>query len=102
MDKNLIYNIKKSIINKKIVITLVAFFVWVALFDSSSMLHKKSLNKKLEKLKKEQRYYRNKITEDSLNLIELQTDNESLEKIAREKFLMKKENEDIFIVKKSK
>ena len=99
MPDNSIENIKKSLISKKFVITLVVFFAWISLFDSSSILHRISLNKELKKLEAEKEYYIKKITEDSLSLIELKTNDENLEKFAREKFLMKKNNEDVFIVK---
>ena len=44
-------------------------------------------------------YYQEKIKIDSRKLEELRTDRENLEKFAREQYLMKKDNEDIFIVK---
>ena len=49
-------------------------------------------------LNREKVYYRERIITDSLKLNELKTNNENLEKFAREQYLMKKDNEDIFIV----
>ena len=52
----------------------------------------------LRELNREKVYYRERIITDSLKLNELKTNNENLEKFAREQYLMKKDNEDIFIV----
>ena len=50
-------------------------------------------------MEKDKIYYYEKIKIDSRKLEELRTDRENLEKFAREQYLMKKDNEDIFIVK---
>ena len=50
-------------------------------------------------MEKDKIYYYEKIKIDSRKLEELRTDRENLEKFAREQYLMKRENEDIFIVK---
>lgn len=52
----------------------------------------------LHQLEKDKIYYINKIKEDSSKLYELKTDSKNLEKFAREQYLMKKDNEDIFII----
>jgi cell division protein FtsB len=54
--------------------------------------------KKLRQLEKEKEYYLNKIKEDQQRIFELTSDSDDLEKFAREKYLMKKDNEDVFIV----
>ena len=52
----------------------------------------------LHQLEKDKMYYIEKIKEDSVKLYELKTDSKNLEKFAREQYLMKKKNEDIFII----
>ncbi len=52
----------------------------------------------LHQLEKDKIYFTNKIKEDSTKLHELKTDSKNLEKFAREQYLMKKDNEDIFII----
>ena len=52
----------------------------------------------LKQLEKDKVYYQKRIEEDAARLTELQTNNENLEKFAREQYLMHKENEDVFIV----
>ena len=56
------------------------------------------LNHKITVLKKEKAYYENKIKEDNRKIQELLGNKENLEKFAREQYLMKKPNEDIFVI----
>ena len=57
---------------------------------------------KLNSLKKEKTYYQEEILKTQQDLTELTTDPEHLEKFAREKYLMKKDNEDIFVIVRKK
>jgi len=54
--------------------------------------------KELSKLKLDREYYIKKIEEDKRKLNELKTDNDNLEKFAREQYRMKRKDEDLFIV----
>ncbi len=56
--------------------------------------------KEERQLRKDCVYYQQRIVADSTHLTELRKDMESLEKFAREQYLMKKENEDIFVIVK--
>jgi len=49
-------------------------------------------------LKKEKAYYQNKIEEDNRKMKELLSNKDNLEKFAREQYLMKNKNEDIFVI----
>lgn len=79
--------------------TLIAFVVWVAVFDQNSvfrdMIPDMMLSKRLEK---EKEVYLQKIHDDSIMLNELQTNDENLKKFAREQYFMKADDEDVFIV----
>ena len=79
---------------------LTAFFfvLWMIALDSNNMFMRYQLSSKLRSLENERVYYEEKIKEVEKDRDELFGDNESLEKFAREKYLMKKETEDIFIV----
>jgi cell division protein DivIC len=79
---------------------LTAFFfvVWMIALDSNNLFMRYQLSSKLRSLENERVYYEEKIKEVEKDRNELFGDNESLEKFAREKYLMKKETEDIFIV----
>lgn len=54
--------------------------------------------RELRKLRNEREYYLNKIEADRRKLQELKTDNDNLEKFAREQYRMKRADEDLYIV----
>ncbi len=85
-------------LKNKYILTLIIFLVWILLFDSNNLVDRFSQMKTLKQLKEDKAYYQDRIEEDSKKLNELQTDNENLEKFAREQYLMKKEDEEIFVV----
>ena len=92
------WNITFPILRNKFVLTILVFGVWIVLFDQNNMLDRFSNMKTLKKIEKKKDYYQNKIKEDQKRIQELTSDKDDLEKFAREKYLMKKDNEVIFIV----
>jgi cell division protein FtsB len=66
--------------------------------DSNDLYSQYKLLRKLNELKKEKAYYLEKIDEVKQNREQLLTNEAMLEKFAREKYLMKKSDEDLFIV----
>jgi len=79
-------------------LTAFFFLLWMVALDSNNLFMRYQLTSKLRSLENEKVYYEEKIKEVEKDRDELFGDNESLEKFAREKYLMKKETEDIFIV----
>lgn len=98
MNSEFISKIYRGLIKNRYLLAGVIFIVWTALIDSNSYSVRLRLQSDLGKLKTEKIFYQKKIKQDSLNLSELKTNKANLEKFAREKYLMKKENEDIFII----
>ena len=80
------------------VITLIIFLAWMLLLDSNNLVARYQLGSKLNSLEDEKEYYEEKIREVRKDRSELFGDRESIEKFAREKYLMKKESEDIYII----
>lgn len=80
------------------VVTLVIFLLWMLVLDSNNLIARFQLGAKLSSLEDEKEYYEEKIKEVQKDHDELFGDRESIEKFAREKYLMKKESEDIFII----
>ena len=74
------------------------FLVWIAFFDKNSIVEKMQLRSKISTLEKEKDYYQKKIEEDNRKIKELLSSPDNLEKFAREQYLMKKDNEDIFVI----
>lgn len=56
------------------------------------------MGSEIRQLEDDREYYLEQIQKDSARLSELTTNKENLEKYAREQFLMKKNNEDVFVV----
>ncbi len=65
--------------------------------DSNSLLIHRELNQDIDDLENEKQYYNDEIEKDNKAIKELSTD-DGIEKLAREKYYMKKENEDIYII----
>jgi len=74
------------------------FVLWMLFLDNNDLWSRYKLGAKLRSLNNEKEYYQEKINEVQKDRNELFGDKESLEKFAREKYLMKKETEDIYIV----
>jgi cell division protein FtsB len=79
-------------------VTSVSFLVWLTFLDSNDLISRFKLGAKMRSLQNEKEYYQEKITEVEKDRKELMTNQELLEKFAREKYLMKKETEDVFII----
>jgi cell division protein DivIC len=79
-------------------LTIVGFLSWMVVLDSNNFIARYKLSSKLNSLENEKEYYQDKIKEVQKDHNELFGDRASLEKFAREKYLMKKESEDIYIV----
>jgi cell division protein DivIC len=80
------------------VVTGSLFLIWLTFLDSNDLISRFSMTSKLNTLKNEKEYFQKKIAEVEKDRKELLTNKELLEKFAREKYLMKKDNEDVFIV----
>ena len=95
--KELLIKILTSSFNKYLIVS-VGFVVWIMFFDKNNLVqHRKNLVE-LNQLQAQVGFYKHQIEADKRKLYELQTNDENLEKFAREQFLMKKADEDIFLI----
>ena len=92
----------KKILKNKYLLTLVVFLLWMLFFDKNNFLEQYQLHADLMKLKQEQKYYLDQIESAKREREELFSNMASLEKFAREKYLMKKDNEDVFVIVEDK
>ena len=76
---------------------IIVFVVWMLFFDSNSWFIHKELNSDIETLENKKDYYKKEIEKDHKEIKKLNTD-EGLEKYGREKYHMKKKNEDIYLI----
>ncbi len=73
------------------------FIVWMLFFDTNSYLIQQELNSAIDKLENQKKSFQEEIKKDKV-FIERMKDSNELEKFAREKYYLKKENEDIYII----
>ncbi len=78
---------------------MAAFLVWMAFFDPKDFGIIYNRTEKLKELKQSERHLTTQIEETRKELVLLKSDAESIERYAREHFFMKKDNEELFIVK---
>lgn len=93
-----IYDRLPGYLRNKYIIALILFIIWILLFDNNNLIDRYHDLKALNQLQSDKEYYTNRIEEDRRKLNELRTDNDNLEKFAREEYYMKKDDEDIFII----
>ena len=89
-------------LKNKYVLTIAVFAVWMLFFDQNNMVDRIKMTSEIRQLEADREFYLEQIKRDSARLDELTTDKENLEKYAREQFLMKKPNEDVFVVLEEK
>jgi cell division protein FtsB len=86
-----------KILTNIFVLIFIPFFIWMFFFDENSYLVHRKFNKEIKDLENTISFYHTKIAEDKATIKKL-GDSLQLERFAREQYLMKKENEDIYII----
>ena len=94
--KNLKENRYFKFLTNSYVLILMVFLVWIFFFDENTHLSRE-FNKEIKDLKSTVDFYKKEIEKDKKTIKMLQ-DSLQLERFAREKYLMKKENEDVYII----
>jgi len=94
----IIKKLPKALRNKYLILFLF-FILWVIFIDDYNLIKQSKIKSTVDNLKIQKEFYIDKIKSDSTELHKLQNNPNEQEKFAREKFLMKKENEDIFIIR---
>ena len=78
------------------------FFIWIIFLDDASLKEQIYIDRYISQLRKDRDFYKEKLQKVRRELEKVQRDPKAIEKIAREKFFMKKKDEDIFIVVEDK
>ncbi|MBK6985862.1 MAG: septum formation initiator family protein [Bacteroidetes bacterium] len=89
-----------KILKNKYFLVIIGLIVWLLYFDKNDVFTQFELVEKCNKLNTEKEYYIAEIENNKKEILELQTNKESLETFAREKYLMKRDNEDVFVLVK--
>lgn len=93
-----VFALIKSKINKYWI--AIIFFAIITFFVGESTIGKRiEYNRQIKQLESEIQYYTKQKEENEQKLKDLHSDNESLERLAREQYQMTKENEEIFLIK---
>ncbi len=85
-------------LKNKYVIAGTIFILWLLFFDQNNLLNRISDYRTLRDMKAQKEYYAKKIESDAQRTEELLSDDDNLEKFAREQYMMKKPNEDVFVI----
>lgn len=90
-----------SWLKNKYVIATGVFVAIIFFFDKNDLFTQISRTKQLKDLKESKQYYTNSISAEQKELDKLRSNTDALEKYAREKYLMKRDNEDLFLIPES-
>ncbi len=91
-----------DLFRNKFFLVTVAFVVWMTFFDKNDLLSQYQYHEQVSKLEQERDFYKTETDKVSKDLEELTSNPQQLEKFAREKYLMRKDNEDVYVVVKEK
>ncbi|WP_298075260.1 septum formation initiator family protein [uncultured Bacteroides sp.] len=95
MDK--LVSLWKFVRKNKYLITILVFAVIIVFLDENSILRRVKYAREEQVLRSEIEKYRNEYEESTRRLSELAVDSGAIERVAREKYLMKKPNEDVYV-----
>lgn len=93
--------ILRKIITNRYLLSLAGFSVWILFFDKNDFFTQRQRAAELEELNTKISYYKEQIEATRQELNALQNDPFTLEKYAREKYYMKRANEEVFVVPKA-
>lgn len=85
-------------VRNKYLIAIVAFVVWMLFFDRHDMATQYGYYSQLKGLKAEKAFYTTEIEQITKAIEDLNTDPQEQQRVARERYQMKKENEDVFVI----
>jgi len=87
-----------KILSNKYILSIVIFVVWISFFDRNDLFTQWDRKQELQKLETSKTFYQNEIETTKKDLTDLNNDPAILEKFAREKYYLKRPNEEIFLV----
>ena len=89
-----------ELLRNKYFLCVIAFVVWMLFFDKNDIIAQYEFKSQVNKLQEEKDFYVKEIETVKKDLNELNTNLNTAEKFAREKYFMKKDNEDVFVIVK--
>lgn len=93
-----ILNYISSFVKNKFLLAGIGFIVWMFFFDKNDVFTQYERYSELKELKQSANYYSGQITNCRQEIKDLRFNTYYLEKLAREKYYFRRENEDIYII----
>lgn len=100
MKLKAVFRFGLDVLLNKFVLTLLIFGTWVLVFDQHNLVDRWKARRHLNQLKQDTTWYHQKIRDDLESIRLLETSSENLERFAREQYLMKAPDEDVYIILK--
>ena len=94
------WHIVYSILTNKYLLVFAVFAVWIIFFDQHNLVDRYKSKEHLNQLKQDTVFYQKKIRSDREKMRLLKTNPQNLERFAREQYLMKAPDEEVFIILK--
>ena len=91
-------NLIPAWLKNKYFLSVSAFIVWILFFDPRDIFTQIEHRRELKELQVSKAWYQKEIAKESIETEQLKTNPAIIEKYARENYLMKRNNEDIFII----
>ncbi len=90
-----------SILKNKYLLTGLAFIAWLVFFDRNDLIVQSERRTELGQLQQSKRFFLSEIEKERTFSEELRSNPAAIEKLAREKYFMKRDNEELFLIRKS-
>lgn len=87
-----------NVLRNKYISSIIVFVIWISFFDRNDLWTQLDRKHELQKLETSKTFYEQEIATTKKDLTDLNNNPAILEKFAREKFYLKKANEEIFII----
>ena len=87
-----------KIITNKYLVAVSVFAVMMLFFDDNNLFVQLDRKRQLNELLNKKKYYEEKIAGTTQELNKLQSNPAAIEKFVRENYMMKRDNEDVFVV----
>ncbi|HVK97072.1 MAG TPA: septum formation initiator family protein [Flavisolibacter sp.] len=95
-----LFNTIPSFLRNKYFFTAGLFVLWMLFFDRNDIFTTIERKQQLRQMEQSKEYYTKEIATNKKFAADLKSDPSTIEKFAREKYLMKRDNEDLFLIKR--
>ena len=92
-----LYNSVPNFMKTRYAMVVYAFAMWMCFFDANNLFYRLSIYNELREARHQKAYYQEELQDIKAELKQLFSNNESLERFAREKYYMKRPDEDVFV-----